>query len=284
MQIGTIEGLLKLRDEFSGVLDRAANNLDRVGDRMTRALDAPVKHSGRIVAAITASAGLLVKAVFDATADAEAKMAQLEAGVASTGHAAGLSARQIADMAGRLEDLTGVEDEVVMGAQGILLTFRKVHKDAFEPATRAALDLSRRGFGDLNTTIKMVGKTLEDPIRGITALRRAGVQFTEGQQRVLKSLVETNQLAEAQAMILRELEIQVGGSAEAFRNTLPGALAALKAEWSNVLEKIGEDAGGGGIFRTSIESMVRGLQWLQENWHLLESATFIVLGNISERS
>lgn len=283
VSIGEIQGILKLRDDFSAALDKAAANVDRVGNRISRALDTPVAHSGKIVAGLTAGFVLLGKSIHDAASDAEAKMAQLEAAVLSTGHVAGLSAKQIANMAGRLEDLAGVEDEVIIGAQTLLLAFQNVHRNAFEPATLAALNLSRRGFGPLDTTIKMVGKALNSPVKGLMALERQLGKLDPSVKASIKSLAEHGRIAESQGLILDEIEKKVGGAAAAFRDTLTGAIAALRAEWGNLLERVAESGSGGGMFRTAIESAVRNLQWLQDNWHLLESATFIVLGNISEK-
>src|SRR4029077_9388015 len=109
--------------------------------------------------------------------------------VRSRGGAAGVTAKQVDDLAGSLMNLSGVDDEVIKSAENLLLTFTNIKSDAFEPATRAALDMSVALQEDLQTAALQVGKALQDPIKGITALRRAGVAFTAGQQRLIASLV-----------------------------------------------------------------------------------------------
>lgn len=127
----------------------------------------------------------------------------------------------VEELADELRKLTGVDDEVIKGGQTILATFSEVAESAgetggvFDRATRAALDLSATGFGSVESASTMLGKALQDPVKGITALSRAGVTFSEDQKNVIKSLVETGDVAKAQQLILKEVEKQVGGTAEA---------------------------------------------------------------------
>jgi hypothetical protein len=60
-----------------------------------------------------------------------------------------------------------------------------------------------------------LGKALENPIKGVTALAKAGTTFTEQQREQIKVLVESGNLLAAQELILTEVESQYGGAAEA---------------------------------------------------------------------
>lgn len=137
---------------------------------------------------------------------------------------------------------TGVDDELVRGAEAILLTFKGIAKTAgtvggaFDRATIAAVDLAAAGFGEVESNAKQLGKALQDPIKGLTALRRAGVTFTEKEQDKIKALVEGNKLLEAQEMILKAIETQVGGTAE--------ATASSMDKMGQRFEAIGEQLGG----------------------------------------
>jgi hypothetical protein len=123
--------------------------------------------------------------------------------------------------ADRLELSTGVEAETIKLAQAKLFTFKQLGKTAgeldgqFDRATKAALDLAATGFGTAETNAVQLGKALQDPIKGITALARAGVTFTAEEKEKIKVLVEGNKLLEAQDLILSAIEQQVGGVAEA---------------------------------------------------------------------
>jgi hypothetical protein len=68
---------------------------------------------------------------------------------------------------------------------------------------------------DLNSSVLQVGKALNDPVRGMTMLSRAGVVFTEQQRDQIKALAESGDQLGAQKIILRELTKEFQGSAKA---------------------------------------------------------------------
>ena len=143
-------------------------------------------------------------------------MKQVEAGIASTGGAAGYTSEQLKDMADDMGRLTAtLNQDILQNVTAQLLTFTNITGKAFEEAQLAALNLSARMGTDLRSSAMMVGRALNDPIQGLTALSRAGVQFTNDQREAVKALIETGDAAGAQAIILQELETQFGGSAEA---------------------------------------------------------------------
>lgn len=161
--------------------------------------------------------------------------------IKSTGGAAKVTAEEVGDLATRLSNKTAVDDEQVQSSTNLLLTFKRVRNEVGEGAkildraTEAALDLSASGFGSTESAAKMLGKALNDPLKGITALSRAGVTFSEDQKRQIAAYVQQNDLLSAQKIILKEVESQVGGQAAA------QATAAEKASvaWANVKETIG---------------------------------------------
>lgn len=207
------------------------------------------------------SVGLFARSVISNTIEAQNVMAQLEAAIKATGGAAGKSVRELDAMSQALQRTTTYSDEAVKGAQAILLTFKQVRGDEFDEATRAVLNLATRMGGDLKGAALQVGKALEDPTTGLLALRRSGVSFTEAQRDLIKSLVETGHQAEAQRVILKELESQFGGSATAARDTLGGALAYLGDQWGELLEVSRRDSDG---IISAIEGIANALPKLRE--------------------
>lgn len=186
----------------------------------------------------------------------EKASAQLEAALKSTGGAAGLSAEALKSYAGELQNATTFGDEAIISAQAMLLTFTKIGTETFPRATRAVLDVAQAMGTDLKSAAIQVGKALNDPLAGITALSRSGITFSESQKDVIKALVETGQTAQAQRVILKELETQFGGSAMEARNTLGGALASLKNAFGDLLEG---DSGPSGL-RDAIEDLTAVFQ------------------------
>lgn len=131
------------------------------------------------------------------------------------------AAKAVEELADQLQRTTGIDDEVIKGGQTILATFSEIADSAgenngvFERSTKLLLDLSKSGFGDVNSAAKQLGKALQDPVKGIQALAESGVTFTDSQKKVIEALVATGKSAEAQDLILKEIEKQVGGTAEA---------------------------------------------------------------------
>jgi Tfp pilus assembly major pilin PilA len=141
--------------------------------------------------------------------------------IESTGGAAGVSAEQIRAMAQALEAVTTADDKVIQGAQNLLLTFTGIGKDTFPQASKAMTDMAiALAEGDVEAAnfsgaAIQIGKALNDPVRGMTALRKSGVSFTEQQQKQIKTLVDSGKTFEAQQIILKELEKEFGKAGEA---------------------------------------------------------------------
>lgn len=193
-------------------------------------------------AGVLAVAG--IGAIIKNTIEAEKAQAQLAAVLKSTAGAAGLAAGELNSLASALQATSIFDDEAITGAESLLLTFTKIGRDVFPAATQAVLDMSQALGQDLKSSALQIGKALNDPIAGITALTRAGVSFSESQKDLIGHLVDTGHAAEAQAIVLRELQKEFGGSAQAARNTLGGALQGLENDFANLLEG---DSGSEGI-------------------------------------
>ncbi len=133
-----------------------------------------------------------------------------------------------------LMKLTGIDDDVITGAQSILLTFTKIGKQVMPDATQATLDMAAAlGLSNKEAAIQ-IGKALQSE-QGVTALTRAGVTFTKAEQAKLKALFTTGRYMEAQKMILAELNREFGGSAAAQAD----GLTRLGTAWGNFVEGIG---------------------------------------------
>jgi len=141
--------------------------------------------------------------------------------IESTGGAAQVTADQVADLSQRLSEQIAVDDELIQSSANLILTFKNVANQGeglaaiFDRTVLAAQDLSAAGFGDAESAAKMLGKALNDPKLGLTALSRAGVTFTEQQKDQIRTLVEGGDVLKAQQLILGEVESQVGGVAAA---------------------------------------------------------------------
>jgi len=170
---------------------------------------------------------------------AQKVLAQTGAVLKSTGGAANVTSKQITTMSESLMKLSGIDDEAIQSGQNLLLTFTKIRNETgkgnniFDQATLAMTNLSVAMGKDLSSSAILVGKALNDPVKGVGALSRAGVQFTASQKDTIKALVDSGNVMGAQKMILKELETQFGGSAKAAGQTLAGQLNILKETFRN---------------------------------------------------
>ena len=186
----------------------------------------------------------VTRQAFGEMAEAQKVTAQTNAVLKSTGKAAKVSAKQVTGLSESLMAISGVDDEVIQSAENVLLTFRDIRNETgkgnkiFDEATKATLDMSVALDKDLSQSAIQVGKALNDPIKGVTALRRVGVQFTTAQTDQIKALVESGKKLEAQKIILRELQVEFGGSARAAGETLPGKLNILRNTLLNLAGSI----------------------------------------------
>ena len=201
-------------------------NTKRLGKDMTMGLTAPI-----------AALGFTAVKAFDQQAKA---IAQVEAGLKSTGGQVGYTSKQLQKMASDLQSKTLFGDEEILkDATAQLLTFTNITGEQFAKSQQAALDLATRLDGDLKGASIMLGKALNDPVANLSAMSRAGIQFSEDQKEVIKSLAEGGNMAEAQSLILEELSKQYGGSAEAAAKAGTGGLKQLQNAFGDLQEEFG---------------------------------------------
>jgi hypothetical protein len=161
--------------------------------------------------------------------------------IKSTGSAANVTADQVADLSQRLSEQIAVDDELIQQSANLILTFKNIRNEGegleaiFDRTVLAAQDLAAAGFGDAESAAKMLGKALNDPERGLTALGRAGVTFTNQQKEQIKTLVKGGDVLTAQKVILAEVESQVGGVAGA---TATG-IDQFNVYFANLKEELG---------------------------------------------
>jgi hypothetical protein len=213
-------------DSLSGGLKSAGSSMMGLGRTATFGMTAPIvgAFAGMISAAqesakITAITGQIIK---------------------QTGGAAKLTAEQVSRLSTSLSNKTGIDDEVIQKGQNVLLTFTKIHdeagkgNDVFSRASMAMLDLGTV-FGSSDAAAMQLGKALNDPVKGITALGKAGVSFSVDQQVAIKTMMAHNDILGAQKIILGEVEAQVGGTAAASST----AYDRMKVSIGNLGETLG---------------------------------------------
>lgn len=211
---------------------------DKANAYMQGSVNASQKLAVGVAAAGAAVVGFGVVSV-KAFEDSQNRIAQTNAVLQSTKGIAGVTADAVTKLASALERQTQFSDEDVRSVENLLLTFTSIGKDIFPQATSTVLDMAQALGEDTASASIQLGKALQDPILGVTALRRVGVNFNSAQIEVIKNLVETGRSADAQKLILAELNKEFGGSAKAAGETFAGSLAKLKNQFNNLQEQVG---------------------------------------------
>lgn len=239
---------IKYVGDASG-LSRTLSGIDRMHSSLGSRVKSLAGSIGRGLLSIGKAAGVGLAAIggfaIKAAGEAQQVGAQTEAVLESTGGAAGVTAKQVNDLATSIQGYSGISDEAIASGSNLLLTFTRIRNEAgkgndvFDQATRIATDMSVALGTDVKQAAMQVGKALNDPVRGMAALRRVGVSFTTAQEKQVAAMVEAGDTMGAQKLILAELTKEFGGSAKAVGQTFPGQLNIAKETVGNALEEIG---------------------------------------------
>jgi hypothetical protein len=204
------------------------------------------KRAGNALKAATAafSVGVVVAQMRNwvaAARDSNKTAAQTAAVLKSTHGAAGLTADQFAKLAGQISKTSAVDDDLIQSGENIIATFTQIHGDVFKKTTQAAVDMAAAmNHGEvtqegLQSASIQLGKALNDPVKGLSALQRVGVTFSAQQKDQIANFVKAGQTAKAQGVILAEVNKEFGGSAAAA--VTPAKQLAVT--WGNMQEVLG---------------------------------------------
>jgi hypothetical protein len=218
----------------SDEVDNTSGKLANLGSKISPAVTAAA-------ASVVAGVGFALKGAFDAAVESQKISRETERVIKTTGAASWTTAEQVSGLAESLSNLTGADDELVQSTANLLLTFTNVRNevgagnDVFDQATGYALDLAAVMGTDASSAAVMLGKALNDPVRGMGKLTKAGVTFNEQQRDQIKTMSEAGDTLGAQKIILAELGKEFGGAAEAAQTPLD----QLKVKLGNLQEQIG---------------------------------------------
>lgn len=247
------KGLIALNaaaNDVKGSVEGLAHEMGPLGAAMTA-----LGPAGIVAGAALAVVTLGIHKGIEEAMEAEQVHNRLQAVLRATGDASGLTAKELTDFSEKMEQSTLVTHEQVLDAAAVLATFRSVSGESFTRALTLAQDLSSVMGKDLHASTLALGRALEDPVNGLTALRRAGLEFTPTQKEMLKNMVETGQAAEAQKIILDKLESKMAGTGAAEATGLTGAAHQVAISWKNMLEAIGQTPVVAATAQTAMEAL-----------------------------
>jgi hypothetical protein len=233
MRIGGIYTEIRARrDKLPGDLKQAEGQVRTSAERMKSSISSiGFRAAGVAAAAFGAAVAASVASGVKSYAELERKILRTESIIKATGNAAQLSSKQLVDLANRLDLATLNDRDAILDAINAMQTFRAVSGDVFTRSIELSVDLAEVLGTDLRSQVVQLGKALEDPITGLTALRRVGVSFTESQKEQIKALVASGNALKAQGIILDTISKQVGGAAEGAAGGLAGKVDTLSYQW-----------------------------------------------------
>lgn len=246
---------------LNGVTSELKNGLDDLGGR-AGVVGRIISNLGPVGLAAGAALGTFTAGLSLAVAEADkAERARLkiEALLRTTQSASGQTYESIAALADQIALSTMATGDQVEAAAAILLTFKSVAGDAFGRTLKVAQDMAAVMGGDMTSSITQLGKALEDPERGLSALSRSGITFNETQIETIKYMVEMGDKSRALGEILKILEGQIGGAGEADAGTLSGAFHKLTERVGMFFEKIGQNSGLLEGFTDIVNTMSKGM-------------------------
>ena len=257
------KGASKATDSYNQRLTKTGRNVPgligafgKFGQKMSQ-----MRSQLLIVAFALGTVAKIFSTLHKAVSEFQVAQGKLNGVLKSTGFVAGKTRSQLEDMANSMQKSMGTSNTAIMEMQARLLTFTNIVGNQFNSTIKIATDMSNVLGTDLNGTIIQVGKALQDPILGLTSLRRVGVNFTEQQKEQIKTLTESGQIVKAQKLILSELKVEFGGATDAINENARStkALKDLQTEWGDTVREIGLLTDG---FVITLLELARGLTWV----------------------
>lgn len=225
---------------FTGPMDQAGRAAKKSSKEIAESANsASIAWSalGEVAAGVVA--GFSVASIFgkfiSETKGAEREQAQLGAVLRSTGESAGFNRDQLNAMADAMQRATTFSGGDISQAQTTLLAFTGIVGNQFNRALQSASDMAARTGTTVKDAAETIGRALDVPSQGLTALSKQGFRFTDEQKKLAAALESTGDIAGAQQIILKSLEESYGGAAAAARDTFGGSLDALQNTISGLL-------------------------------------------------
>jgi len=183
----------------------------------------------------------------DSWHEQEVAIANVQAGLDSTNNAIGVTSMQFQKMAAESQKVGIFGDEkILQNLTAQFLTFGNIGASNFDRIQKSAMDVTAKLKGvnatgeDLKATAIMMGKAMDDPIRGMSAMRRVGISFSDSEVESVKIMMKHNDVIGAQNLMLQAIERQYGGTNAALAKTDAGMEKAAKNKFGDAMELLGK--------------------------------------------
>ena len=299
--IGKLDDKVRELTSVRGNIDQLSNDFGRLSGKLLSVSD--IVTGGLIGGGIIESIGALKSFASGSISEftqAETAISKINQQLLVTGNASGQSAEGLVQMSKELEVLTGIDgDQILNDVTSALLKFTNIQGQVFGEAQKAALDLSTVMGGDLSGAANLLGKALDNPIKGISLLQKQGISLNDSTKKQIKAAVEANDAYTAQSLILKEVNQRFAGLSTAVNNSDLKGLRKLTVQFNNFKEAIGGVLVGAGnsfyqfiadifngvnVFSNSAIELDRGLKELTKTTNLEIAAIRGTLGALRDEN
>lgn len=270
MQIFELFGTILIKDDG---IENKLDKIDKKGNQTSKSMGLSFGSMAGAALKLGAilGAGIGIQSMISTAAKGEERMAQMNAVLTSTKGAAGMTQQALVDLATAQSKLSTQSKGANIETENLLLTFTSIGKDVFPQALTTVNDMSQALGQDTKSSAVQLGKALQDPIKGITALSRVGVNFTAQQKEQIKAMVAVGDVAGAQKIILSELGTEFGGSALAASQTFNGQLGILKNSFIGM---------GGSIASSVLPYLKNFVMFINENMPVIQATLTNLINTI----
>lgn len=265
----TLDALLKLKADVTGEgeikrLQTSVTGLKGASEKASSGFG-KLKTAAVALGAALASGALVggINKIMETFGDYQADINLLENGLQNLGGKAPSYLEPLKQEASDLGELTLFNEEDFNKGFGLLTSFSEIGVDSYGRVATAAADVAQTSGTDVKSAFMQLAKALNDPVKGLTALGRSGIQFTESQKGMIEEMVNAGNVMEAQDLILKELEKQYGGNAAAAATGYAGAMDTLGEKFYDLQKAAGpliEEA-----LTPLVKLLTEGVSWVTTN-------------------
>jgi len=213
----------------------ASSGMEGMGAKASTAAIAIAAAAAAIKALVSAASECI-----DAYRQQEIAETRLRAVMIATNNQIGASTKDMLELASATQQATRFGDEAIIEAEKLLIATQSLDKEGLQRAIAASADLAEAMGTDITSAAQTMAYALQDPVAGLTRLRRQGIAFTDEEIAQVKALQDANDQLGAQAIILEKVESKYQGVAKALGDTPTGTLDKIKNVWGDIKEGMGK--------------------------------------------
>lgn len=265
-----------MAEELGGLVVTVSADIAKFTEGMNKAQHQAAQFASNFKRAASAIAGLaggffstekileFGKAVLEATEKYEQSSLRLGAVLNATGYAAGVTRKELDDMAEAMAASTQFDDLGIRNAAAELLKFRSIQGETFREALKLSADVAAFFGEDIPAAAAKLGKSLVEPETGFGLLKRAGIALTDSQKDMIRSMDLAGDKAGAQKVILDEVRRSMGGTAETMNSGINKSTSDLVKNWDDLLIAIGRTPGVTEKAQNGLNAMARVMKFVSD--------------------